>query len=291
MTGEDTQLDDYLNTINAFEFEELIADLWNEEGWDTSVTSGTKDRGIDVIAERNNPIQQKYVIQVKAYSQDNNIGSGELRNYATLFQQENDIDGVVIVTTGWFTDQAENLAEDLGIKIIDRAELVKLLSGTQTKDQYMQSSSAQEITGVEAEAGEKIDNSNVGNWLEQYRENVLNDDHEYNVLVIHFPSGNSDASYSFLDGQHHVDVTNEQMKDSVGRVIGKFDLEIVDVTEIPNSVDPKLTKFSLHHQDVSTDWGEFDVNKNTIIMEEILYQVFNINSGDEIEFEINPLNE
>lgn len=39
-----------LYEIDPFEFEHLIADIWDYLGWDTEVTSKAQDGGIDVVA-------------------------------------------------------------------------------------------------------------------------------------------------------------------------------------------------------------------------------------------------
>jgi len=113
--------------IDPYDFEKLVADIWEVEGWETTVTSSSQDGGIDVIAEQNDPIALKILIQAKAYSLDNKIGSDEIRKYATLYEQESQVDTVVIVTTGKFTTQATTLADDLDVRLIDRDQLLQLM--------------------------------------------------------------------------------------------------------------------------------------------------------------------
>lgn len=113
--------------IGPYDFEKLVADIWEAEGWETTVTSSSQDRGIDVIAKQSNPISLKILIQVKAYALDNKIGSEEVRKYATLYEQESQVDTVVIVSTGEFTSQATTLAEDLDVRLIDRDQLLQLI--------------------------------------------------------------------------------------------------------------------------------------------------------------------
>jgi hypothetical protein len=127
------ELESILADIEAYEFEQLIAGVWEKNGWNTVVTQAARDRGIDVIAKRSTPIKQKQVIQAKAYSNDNKIGSDELRKYATLFRQE-DADSVVIVTTGKFTEPAKELANDLGVDCINRMELLSIIQESGAED-------------------------------------------------------------------------------------------------------------------------------------------------------------
>lgn len=113
-----------LSDMDEYEFEELVADLWEQRGWNTTVTSGSGDRGIDVIAEKNDPFHQKHLIQAKRYDPDNRIGSPDVQQYSSLRQQEDNVDAVVIVTTSSFTRQAKQTAADLNVKLISGTDLV-----------------------------------------------------------------------------------------------------------------------------------------------------------------------
>jgi hypothetical protein len=114
--------------MDEYDFEELVADLWDRAGWSTEVTSGSGDRGIDVIATRTEMTTEKQIIQAKRYSEGNTVGSQDVRNYATLHQQEPDVDSVVIVTTSRFTEQATQLANDLKVKLVDGDSLCRRIS-------------------------------------------------------------------------------------------------------------------------------------------------------------------
>ena len=92
-----------LRQMDEYEFEHLVSDLWEKRGWQTTVTSGSSDQGIDVIAEKSSPFSQKYLIQAKRYSEGNKIGSPAIQQYSSLRRQEDDVDAVVIVTTSSFT--------------------------------------------------------------------------------------------------------------------------------------------------------------------------------------------
>jgi HJR/Mrr/RecB family endonuclease len=60
-----------LQQLNSDEFESLVASLWSEMGWSTKVTSGSRDQGIDVIANKSGVVVEKVVIQAKCYSEGN----------------------------------------------------------------------------------------------------------------------------------------------------------------------------------------------------------------------------
>lgn len=116
-----------LRDMDEYDFEHLFAEVWEQRGWQTTVTSGSSDRGIDVIAEKSSPFSQKQLIQVKRYSAGNKIGSPDIQQYSSLRQQEDDADTVVVVTTSSFSSQAEQIAQNLNVKLIDGGELCDII--------------------------------------------------------------------------------------------------------------------------------------------------------------------
>lgn len=124
--------------MDEYDFEKLIADLWEKQGWKTSVTTGSTDRGIDVVAEKSGPFYQKQLIQVKRYSGGNKIGSPEIQQYSSLKHQESNVDAVIIVATSAFTSQARRTAEDLNVKLIDADTLLDLIQEKNAKELVQQ---------------------------------------------------------------------------------------------------------------------------------------------------------
>jgi len=118
----------HLQGMDPYKFEHLIAELWNFQGYETTVRQGSSDRGIDIEAEKNEPFSEKILIQAKRYSDDNKVGSNEIRNYATLYQQVPDTDSVVIATTSQFTTEAGVLAKDLDVKTVNFNSLYNLIN-------------------------------------------------------------------------------------------------------------------------------------------------------------------
>lgn len=124
----EAELESYLDDVGPYEFEEFVGTVWESLGYTTEVTSGSRDRGIDIVAERGKPMPERLLIQAKAYGEDNSIGSEEVRKYATLYQQDTDADRVVVVTTSDFTSPAKALADDLDVDAIDRRDLLGLVA-------------------------------------------------------------------------------------------------------------------------------------------------------------------
>jgi len=125
-TTEDVTLLDRLQAVDPYEFEHLVADVWEERGWETSVSQASNDQGVDVVAEKSDGLMnQKAVIQAKRYSEGNKIGRPKIQQYHSLKQQDADADAAVVVTTSSFTSTAEDWASEHNVKLIDGRQLVQ----------------------------------------------------------------------------------------------------------------------------------------------------------------------
>lgn len=116
-----------LRKMDPYEFEELVADVWTGHGWETTVTTASNDKGIDVIATKENPTLQKQAIQAKRYKKSNTVGSPDVQQYSSIKHENKDIDSVVIVTTSSFSAQAEETANNLNVKTIDSSDFLSMV--------------------------------------------------------------------------------------------------------------------------------------------------------------------
>ena len=116
-----------LQAMDNFDFEHLIADLWERQGWDAEVEQQSGDAGVDVRATKDVPYSQKALIQAKRYSSDNTLGGPDIQQYAALKHQEANVDKAIVVTTGRFTSSAEDRANDLNVKLIDGDDLIGII--------------------------------------------------------------------------------------------------------------------------------------------------------------------
>jgi DNA-directed RNA polymerase subunit M/transcription elongation factor TFIIS len=117
-----------LQQMGPYQFEKLVAEVWETQGFQTNVRKGSGDRGIDVEAQKSTPFDQRVLIQAKRYTGDNKLGSKDVREYATLYQQVDNVDTVAIVTTGDVTREAEILASDLNVKIVDGYDIAEMVA-------------------------------------------------------------------------------------------------------------------------------------------------------------------
>ena len=114
-----------LQRMDPYAFEAFVGDVWEHLGWHTRVVGKPGDRGIDVVATNS---EQKQLIQAKRYGSNTTVGSPEVQQYASLRLQEESVDQVTIVTTGEFSRQAEQLAPDLDVTLVDGEALLDILS-------------------------------------------------------------------------------------------------------------------------------------------------------------------
>ncbi|RLM47530.1 hypothetical protein DVK00_03205 [Haloarcula sp. Atlit-47R] len=124
---DDAELKERLQSMDEYEFEYFIGDLWEKVGWRTEVSQASADAGIDVIAEKDKPYHQKKVIQAKRYGENTTVGGPDIQQYASLKRQVPNTDSVVIVTTSSFTSSAKSRADELNVKLVDGDGLVDMV--------------------------------------------------------------------------------------------------------------------------------------------------------------------
>lgn len=116
---------DELLELSPREFEEFVAGLWRERGWETKLRDPGPDGGVDVVCRQHDPYERKLVIQAKRNQVGNTVGAPKVREYASLRRQET-ADEVAVVTTSSFTSGAEQLGDELNVKLVDGVDLVEM---------------------------------------------------------------------------------------------------------------------------------------------------------------------
>lgn len=123
----DSELKEVLQSMDDYDFEHFVADLWGRMGWETEVSTQSSDRGIDVVATRNSPYEETALIQAKRYGPNTTVGSPDIQQYASLKHQRHGVDKVLVVTTNGFSGQARELAHQLNVKLVDGDDLAGLV--------------------------------------------------------------------------------------------------------------------------------------------------------------------
>jgi len=111
--------------VDGHTFEHFVSDLWELQGWETKVTNGSGDEGVDIVAVRHEPYKLVSNIQVKRYS-DTPISRPDIQQYSGL-QQLMDVDIVAVVTSSSFSGPAEDWANKTNVKLIDGDNLAQLI--------------------------------------------------------------------------------------------------------------------------------------------------------------------
>jgi hypothetical protein len=124
-----------LQSVDPYEFEDLVAEVWEADGWDTQVSRASNDMGVDVEAYKTDGIvDHKAVIQAKRYSEGNKIGRPKIQQYHSLKEQDQEADVAVVVTTSSFTSTAEDWAADHNVKLVDGEDLLQRIKEQNLED-------------------------------------------------------------------------------------------------------------------------------------------------------------
>ena len=115
-----------LRSMDDYRFERFVADLWAEMGYRTTVRRASRDGGIDVLARKRGPGGVTEAVQAKRYEESTTVGGPDIQQYFAMKYQVGADEGL-IVTTGGFTQPAEDRAAELGVGLVDGSDLVRLI--------------------------------------------------------------------------------------------------------------------------------------------------------------------
>ena len=111
--------------LDGHQFEHFCADILKRNGYkNVSVTQGSGDNGVDIVAWKNN---RKYVVQCKCYS--SNIGNKAVQEVYTGKQMYH-ADVAVVMTNRYFTKNAIKTAKETHVILWDRDTLNRFIHKT-----------------------------------------------------------------------------------------------------------------------------------------------------------------
>jgi restriction system protein len=114
-----------LMDLNPFEFENLIANLFDQMGLESKLTRSHRDGGVDVVAFDTRPVLGgKVVIQAKRYRHA--VGVSAVRDLYGTMLNEGANKGILATTSGYGPDAFE-FAKDKPIELMDGGQLLYLL--------------------------------------------------------------------------------------------------------------------------------------------------------------------
>jgi restriction system protein len=114
-----------LMDLNPYEFENLVANLFNKLGYETKLTRSHKDGGVDAVVFDTRPVSGgKLVIQAKRYRHA--VGVSAVRDLYGTMVHEGANKGILVTTSGYGPD-AFQFYKDKPIELIDGGGLLYLL--------------------------------------------------------------------------------------------------------------------------------------------------------------------
>lgn len=104
---------DLLRDITSRQFEEVVAELFRDKGYQVELTKRTRDGGKDIIAISKDDfgIRLKYFIECKHYAEEHKVGVDVVRSLQGVKNTKNGPNKTIIATTSSFTADAINFVE------------------------------------------------------------------------------------------------------------------------------------------------------------------------------------
>lgn len=111
--------------VTPFDFEDFIAVLLKEGGYDVEQTDYTGDFGADMIIEEDDGTRT--VVQVKRFAETASVGVHDL-NQVVASQKYYDAEQAMVIATCGFTKSAEKMAESAEVELWDWNRLMQEIS-------------------------------------------------------------------------------------------------------------------------------------------------------------------
>jgi HJR/Mrr/RecB family endonuclease len=114
-------------------FEELVAELLRADGWNVELVARNNAPGPDIVACSSRIIDSvpaRLVVECKRYRRDRPVGVGEVRNLVYWLNEEYKATLGMIVTTSYFTKQAQSLAQEMHrwrVSLVDQRSIIRWL--------------------------------------------------------------------------------------------------------------------------------------------------------------------
>lgn len=116
-----TQKVEDLLELTPREFEEYVGELFSHLGYTVEVTQYSNDKGIDIVMYKDDI---KYGVQCKRYK--GTVGSPDIQTFIGALSHAK-ADKGLFVTTGMFSFEAEKMAVQHPIQLVNRIDLAKLI--------------------------------------------------------------------------------------------------------------------------------------------------------------------
>jgi tetratricopeptide (TPR) repeat protein len=118
-------LEERVAALDQSSFTRLIADVWQELGWQTTAFTASVDQ-YDVMATRDDPIELRMLVWA-VHRPHGNLDTAAVDRCTTDRANVDRADVAAIVTTGSIPDAVRERASEHNVKLLDRDDLLALL--------------------------------------------------------------------------------------------------------------------------------------------------------------------
>lgn len=116
-----------LTTLADDVFTDVVADIWEAQGWSTTVFSATSKAVYDILAMREQPEEHRLLLWTVHRPDGGALGATVVKRCATARDGSQGADSAMLVTTGSLTDAAEQSTDELGVPVVDSEKLTELI--------------------------------------------------------------------------------------------------------------------------------------------------------------------
>ncbi len=109
-----------VDIMEGYEFEEYLKTLFFYDGYAVTLTQKSKDYGADLILEKDG---EKIVVQAKRYKKSSGI---KCVQEAIGAKSHYGASEAMVVSSSYFTNEAETLAKENNVRLVDRDELIEI---------------------------------------------------------------------------------------------------------------------------------------------------------------------
>ena len=136
------EIQERLTTLEDDAFTELVADIWEAQGWSTTVFSATAKAVYDIMAMRQEPEEHRLLLWTVHRPDGGALGATVIKRCATARDSSQGADSATLVTTGTLTDAAQQSVDDLGVTVVDSEKLAELIRFESLEDRVLEATDA-----------------------------------------------------------------------------------------------------------------------------------------------------
>lgn len=116
---------DAYEALSPADFEDLVARLLQDRGFDVNRTAGSADAGYDLAIHRGGPMAGLWLVECKKYNRQRRVPAEAVRRLYGVVEQ-NRATGGMLVTSSGFTAPARALADTWRISLVGLDDLLEM---------------------------------------------------------------------------------------------------------------------------------------------------------------------